>query len=274
MPWPPRRGAATRGIWQNRQMNRLIPWISLFGLALAAGCATAPETRVIAADSSECVVLVHGLNRSWRAMTPLAAALQEAGFSTANVDYPSQRGTIEELAPVVVGMGVAACRETGATTIHFVTHSMGGILLRYQHEQEPIVDIGRVVMLGPPNQGSELIDQTREWPGIDVVNGPAGAQLGTGPDSVPSQLGPVSFPLGVIAGTATINVLASAMLPDEDDGKVTVARTQVEGMRDFLVVDDSHRFMLRSRTVLDNTVAFLRTGRFVDGKAARQRSAS
>ena len=245
-------------------MNRLRLVISLLALALAAGCASTPETRTVAADSAECVVLMHGLNRSWRAMEPLAAKLQKAGYSTVNVDYPSQLGTIEELAPVVVGIGVDACRETGARTIHFVTHSMGGILLRYQHEQAPIEDIGRVVMLGPPNQGSELVDQTREWPGIESVNGPAGAQLGTGPDSMPSRLGPVSFPLGVIAGTATINVLASAMLPDEDDGKVTVERTRVEGMTDFLVVDDSHRYMLRSRTVLENTVAFLRSGQFLE----------
>lgn len=261
-----------RGIWQNRRMNRFLLVISLLGLALAAGCASTPETRVVAADSSECVVLLHGLNRSWRAMEPLAETLQQAGYSTANVDYPSQLGTIEELAPVVVGMGVEACRETGARTIHFVTHSMGGILLRYQHEQEPIEDIGRVVMLGPPNQGSELVDQTREWPGIDTVNGPAGAQLGTGPDSMPSRLGPVSFPLGVIAGTATINVLASAMLPDEDDGKVTVERTQVAGMSDFLIVDDSHRYMLRSRTVLANTVAFLRSGQFLEEEPGPENS--
>ena len=236
---------------------------ALLIIALSAGCASAPQTRVVATDSNDCVVLLHGLNRSWRAMEPLAGALQGAGYSTVNVDYPSQLGTIEELAPVVVGMGVSACRETGADTIHFVTHSMGGILLRYQHEQEPIREIGRVVMLGPPNQGSELVDQTRAWPGIEAVNGPAGAQLGTGPDSMPSRLGPVGFELGVIAGTATINVLASAMLPEEDDGKVTVARTRVAGMNDFLVVDDSHRFMLRSRKVLENTVAFLRDGRFL-----------
>jgi pimeloyl-ACP methyl ester carboxylesterase len=244
----------------------------LLALALSAGCASVPATRVVAADSTECVVLLHGLNRSWRAMEPLADALKEAGYSTVNVDYPSQLGTIEELAPVVVGMGVEACHDTGAQTIHFVTHSMGGILLRYQYEQSPIADIGRVVMLGPPNQGSELVDQTREWPGIDAVNGPAGAQLGTGPDSMPSRLGPVSFPLGVIAGTATINVLASAMLPDEDDGKVTVERTQVAGMSDFLIVDDSHRYMLRSRAVLENTVAFLRNGQFLEQKAPAEKS--
>lgn len=245
-------------------MKRLFPIVPVIGLVLAAGCAATPETRVVATSGSECVVLMHGLNRSWRAMKPLAGALQEAGYSTVNVDYPSQLGTIEELAPLVVGMGVDACRDTGAQTIHFVTHSMGGILLRYQYEQAPISDIGRVVMLGPPNQGSELVDQTREWPGIETVNGPAGAQLGTDPDSMPSRLGPVSFPLGVIAGTATINVLASAMLPEEDDGKVTVERTRVAGMSDFLVVDDSHRYMLRSRIVLENTVAFLRSGQFLD----------
>jgi hypothetical protein len=244
-------------------MKRLFPIVPVVSLVLAAGCVATPETRVVATSSSECVVLMHGLNRSWRAMKPLAGALREAGYSTVNVDYPSQLGTIEELAPLVVGMGVDACRETGAQTIHFVTHSMGGILLRFQYEQEPIADIGRVVMLGPPNQGSELVDQTREWPGIEAVNGPAGAQLGTGSDSVPSQLGPVNFELGVIAGTATINVLASAMLPDEDDGKVTVERTQVDGMSDFLIVDDSHRYMLRSRIVLENTIAFLRDGQFL-----------
>jgi pimeloyl-ACP methyl ester carboxylesterase len=248
-------------------MNRFRLGISLLALALAAGCASAPETRVVAADNAECVVLLHGLNRSWRAMEPLADKLQQAGYSTVNVDYPSQLGTIEELAPVAIGMGVDACRETGARTIHFVTHSMGGILLRYQYEQAPIGDIGRVVMLGPPNQGSELVDQTREWPGINSVNGPAGAQLGTDPDSMPSRLGPVTFPLGVIAGTATINILASALLPDEDDGKVTVERTRVAGMSDFLIVDDSHRYMLRSRTVLENTIAFLRSGQFVEPEA-------
>lgn len=249
-------------------MKPLFLCTTLLSLALVAGCATAPTTHVVATDSKDCVVLLHGLNRSWRAMEPLAEALQQAGFSTVNVDYPSQLGTIEELAPIAVNMGAEACRQAGAETIHFVTHSMGGILLRFEHEKEPIAEIGRVVMLGPPNQGSELIDQTREWPGIDTVNGPAGAQLGTGPDSIPSRLGPVTFPLGVIAGTATINVLASAMLPDEDDGKVTVERTQVAGMTDFLIVDDSHRYMLRSRESLENTVAFLRTGRFLERKPA------
>lgn len=193
----------------------------------------------------------------------MAEALQAAGFSTTNVDYPSQSGTIEEIAPIAVGLGLHDCRETGATRIHFVTHSMGGILLRYQNKHDPIPDLGRVVMLAPPNQGSELIDRTRDWPGFEIFSGDAGAELGTDADSMPSRLGPVDFELGVIAGIGTINVIASAMLPDPDDGKVSVASTQVDGMDDFLIVGNSHRYITRSDVVFRNTESFLRNGQFL-----------
>jgi len=234
-------------------------------LGLLAGCATAPRIQVVEVENSlECVVLLHGLNRSWRAMRPMATALQETGYTTANVDYPSQSGSIEDIAPVAVGLGLEECRATGAETIHFVTHSLGGILLRYEDKHSPIEDLGRVVMLGPPNQGSELIDKTLDWPGFDSLGGDAGRQLGTGEDSMPQKLGPVDFELGVIAGTGTINIFASAMLPDIDDGKVTVARTKVAGMDDFLIVGNSHRYITRSDVVVRNTRAFLATGRFLD----------
>lgn len=194
----------------------------------------------------------------------MAKSLQHAGFTTANIDYPSQSGTIEEIAPRAVGMGLDSCRKAGARKIHFVTHSLGGILVRYQNEKSPIYDLGRVVMLAPPNHGSEIVDKTRGWPGFELFSGDAGSQLGTGPESIPSQLGPVNFELGVIAGTGTINVLASAMLPNPDDGKVSVVSTKVDGMRDFLVVGNSHRFITRSNIVLRNTENFLRNGAFLD----------
>ncbi|MDJ0749815.1 MAG: alpha/beta fold hydrolase [Woeseiaceae bacterium] len=247
-------------------LKRLYVSLAVVAAAVsAAGCATEPASRVVqSAQSSECVVLLHGLNRSWRAMRPMARALQDEGYTTVNVDYPSQLGTIEELAPMAVGLGLEQCRTAGATKVHFVTHSMGGILLRYANERTPIRELGRVVMLGPPNQGSELVDRTRRWPGFAALSGPAGMQLGTSPDSIPSQLGPVDFELGVIAGTNTINVLASAMLPNPDDGKVSVASTMVDGMQDHLIVEDSHRFITRSAVVVRNTRSFLRTGSFVD----------
>ncbi len=217
----------------------------------------------MADNTAECVVLLHGLNRSWRAMRPMAKAMREVGFSTVNVDYPSQSGTIEEIAPVAVGEGLSQCRRAGANRIHFVTHSLGGILLRYENKRSRIYDLGRVVMLGPPNQGSELIDKTRDWPGFEMLSGDAGAQLGTDIESMPSQLGPVKFELGVIAGTGTINVFASALLPNPDDGKVSVASTQIEGMDDFLIVGNSHRYITRSEVVIRNTESFLRHGHFL-----------
>lgn len=194
----------------------------------------------------------------------MAQALQQAGFATVNVDYPSQSGTIEEIAPIAVGMGLGSCRATGATKIHFVTHSMGGILLRYQQKHDPAPELGRVVMLGPPNQGSSMIDRTRDWPGFEWVSGEAGAQLGTDENSVPLQLGPVDFELGIIAGTGTVNIFMSAMMPEDNDGKVTVLETRVEGMDDFLIVGKSHRYITRGDVVIRNTESFLRDGHFLD----------
>ncbi len=193
----------------------------------------------------------------------MAEALQDAGYATANVDYPSQAGNIETIAPLAVGTGLAECRSSGATQIHFVTHSIGGILLRYQNEYDPIPDLGRVVMLGPPNQGSEIVDKTRDWPGFEMLSGDAGAQLGTDTNSMPASLGPVEFELGVIAGTGTINVFTSALLPNPDDGKVSVAATKVDGMDDFLVVGNSHRYITRSDVVIRNTRSFLEDGHFL-----------
>ena len=236
---------------------RLLPVFTvliLFILVSLEACVSVPRIAFSKADdTSECVVLLHGLNRSWRAMQPMAEALRKAGFTTANVDYPSQAGTVEVLAPMAVDTGVNECRRAGAERIHFVTHSIGGILLRYSHQQNPIPDLGRVVMLAPPNQGSEVIDVTRNWPTTGIFAGKAGMQLGTDEDSIPAQLGPVDFELGVIAGTRTMNPVMSAMLPNPDDGKVSVANTKVEGMDDFLAVRNNHHYIINSEVVMRNT---------------------
>jgi triacylglycerol lipase len=247
--------------------------IAVFLMVSLQGCVTTPRSTIATASSSEeCVVLIHGLNRSWRAMEPMAEALRAAGYSTANVDYPSQAGPVEILAPMAVETGLSECRSAGAKRIHFVTHSIGGILLRYSHQSSPIPDLGRVVMLAPPNQGSEVIDVTRDWPTSELFAGEAGLQLGTGPDSIPQQLGPVDFELGVIAGTGSINFVMSAMLPTPNDGKVSVESTRVDGMDDFLIVEKSHRYITDSDEVIRNTKSFLRGGSFVDSVAQIEHS--
>ncbi len=230
---------------------------------LTSGCGTVPRTEtLVGTPSSECVVLLHGVNRSWRAMRPMARALQLEGFTTVNVDYPSRSGTVDLIAPMAVGNGLAQCRATGADRIHFVTHSIGGILVRFEQQRSAIPELGRVVMLAPPNQGSEVVDKTRFLPGASLVGGRALLQLGTSADDIPAQLGAVDFELGVIAGTGTMNPWMSAMLPNPDDGKVSLARTRVEGMADFLIVGDNHHYIVDDEIVIRNTIRFLNSGSF------------
>lgn len=215
------------------------------------------------AQASECVVLLHGLIRTSSSMDRMADSLQEEGFETVNVDYPSRDFTIEELAPMAVDDGLAGCRSMdGVERIHFVTHSLGGILVRQYLSENVIPELGRVVMLGPPNQGSDAVDKLGDVPGFDWMNGPAGRQLGKGENSVPLRLGPADFELGIIAGNRTIDPLTSAVLANPDDGRVSVEDTKLEGMDDFVVVDHSHAFMMRMRGTIELTLRFLRDGNF------------
>ena len=213
--------------------------------------------------AGECVVLLHGLMRSATSMNKMQRELEKAGYATANIDYPSRDYTVEELAAIAVPEGLAACRaEDGVTRIHFVTHSLGGILVRQYLSENEIDDLGRVVMLGPPNQGSAAVDELSDVPGFDWLNGPAGRQLGKGDASVPLRLGPANFELGVIAGNRTIDPITSAVLENPDDGRVSVTDTKLDGMADFVVVDHSHAFMMRMRRPIELTKAFLETGSF------------
>lgn len=218
-----------------------------------------------AAFAGECVVLLHGLARSSMSMNKMQRELEKAGYATANIDYPSRDHAVEALADIAVPEGLAACRaQEGVTRIHFVTHSLGGILVRQYLSENDIDELGRVVMLGPPNQGSAAVDELGDVPGFDWLNGPAGKQLGKGDESVPLRLGPANFELGVIAGNRTIDPITSAVLDDPDDGRVSVADTKLEGMADFVVVDHSHAFMMRMRRPIELTKAFLETGSFGD----------
>jgi pimeloyl-ACP methyl ester carboxylesterase len=213
--------------------------------------------------AGECVVLLHGLARTATSMNKMQRELQNAGFATANIDYPSRDYTVEELAAMAVPEGLAACRaQEDITQIHFVTHSLGGILVRQYLSENEIDELGRVVMLGPPNQGSAAVDELSNVPGFDWLNGPAGRQLGKGDASVPLRLGPANFEVGVIAGNRTIDPITSAVLDDPDDGRVAVADTKLEGMADFIVVDHSHAFMMRMRHPIELTKTFLATGSF------------
>jgi triacylglycerol lipase len=208
------------------------------------------------------VLLLHGVGRTHRSMRPLEEALTADGYRVLNLGYPSRTGSWSELVDSL-DAAVRGCCAEGTTPVHFVTHSMGGILVRAYLEGTELPGLGRVVMLSPPNQGTALIDRLPAEL-LELVLGPASVSLGTDAGSVPLRLGPVRFELGVITGDVSLNPLFSSWLPGEDDGKVTVESAWVEGTDDFLVVPYSHAFIMRRDEVILQVRAFLEAGRFLD----------
>ena len=209
---------------------------------------------------TEYVVLLHGLARTHRSMRTLETAVLGVGYGVANQSYASTSYPIEQLASRAINSALAHCPDNAR--IHFVTHSMGGILVRQYLKSHTLPNLGRVVMLGPPNQGSEIVDVLGRIPGFSLINGPAGMQLGTDKNSVPVELGQVDFECGVIAGTRTINLLLSALIPGQNDGKVSVENTKVAGMKDHIVLPVTHPFMMVNPAVISQVVEFLNHGQF------------
>jgi triacylglycerol lipase len=215
------------------------------------------------ARAADCVILLHGLARTSRSMEKLESAFVARGFKVANVDYPSRSHDVASLAEIAIPKGLAACQDATQGQIHFVTHSLGGILIRYYLSRHRIPNLGRVVMLAPPNQGSEVVDTFGRVPGFNLLNGPAGSELGTAKGSVPMQLGPVDYPVGVIAGTRSINLVLSIALAKSNDGKVSLERTKVQGMSGFIALPVSHPFIMRNDLAIKNALAFIETGAFL-----------
>lgn len=218
---------------------------------------------VAVAAHADCVILLHGLARTARSMEELESAFAQRGYKVANVDYPSREQPIETLAGDAIQAGLALCHMEGDEKVHFVTHSMGGILVRYYLRKNTLPNLGRVVMLAPPNGGSEVVDHLRDVPGFELLNGPAGMELGTDAQSVPVRLGPVTYPVGVIAGTRSVNPILSQYLPNPDDGKVSVESAKVEGMADFITLPVPHPFIMRSDEAIRQALAFVETGAFI-----------
>jgi pimeloyl-ACP methyl ester carboxylesterase len=201
-------------------------------------------------------------------MSKMQRALRDAGYTVWNVDYPSRTALIPKLADDAIGKVLAECRQNGATKIDFVTHSMGGILVRSYLARHGVADLGRVVMLAPPNQGSEVVDKLGGLRLFKWINGPAGNELGTDKDSLPNQLGPAKFPVGVIAGDRSVNWISSSFfIPGPDDGKVSVKRAKLAGMADFIVIHATHMFITQNNKAIQQTITFLRNGKFSNHQA-------
>lgn len=217
--------------------------------------------------AQEGVVLLHGLCRTSACMRTMEETLRAEGFVVENVDYPSRTAEVERLSEEVVSRALNSPKLSGCAKIHFVTHSLGGILVRSYFKRHSCERLGRVVMLGPPNQGSEVVDRLGSWWLFRTINGPAGGELGTSLSSKSNQLGPVEFELGVIAGDRSINWINSLMIRGKDDGKVSVERTKVAGMKDHVIIHATHPYLMKNKQAIRYVIRFLKVGSF-QGKSA------
>lgn len=188
--------------------------------------------------------------------------LERSGYATLNIDYPSRRATLETLAENIHPAIELFVSGLGGP-VHFVGHSMGGLLARVYLARHRPERLGRVVMLGTPNGGSEIADRLKNISAYRAFFGPAGQQLGTQRDSAIAALfPPVDYPVGIVAGDRSIDPLASAFLPKPHDGRVSVANTRLDGMADHVVIATAHPWLMRNSVAIEQTIAFLRDGKF------------
>lgn len=224
-------------------------------------------TLMLAASAAraDCVVLLHGLSRTENSMRVLQEVLEFHGYTVVNRSYPSESAPIGDLVRHVE----TSAAECGAQRMHLVTHSLGGILVRAWLAQGHPPNLGRVVMLAPPNHGSEIVDTLGEMQFLrdaaEWLNGPATNQLGTDPASVPNLLPPVDFDLGVIAGDIVLNPVGAVVIGGPSDGTVSVQSTRVAGMRDHIVVSTSHSLIMMNPIVMAEVLEYLRNGVFDHG---------
>ena len=208
------------------------------------------------------VVLLHGISRTALSFRKMQLALQCAGFATLNLDYASRRKALEGLAEDI-DPAIQRFADRIDGSVHFVCHSMGGLLARVYIARHRPKHLGRVVMLGTPNSGSEIAERLKNFGVYRAFFGPAGQQLGTRRDAaIEALFPPVDYPVGIIAGNRSIYPIASRFLPRPHDGRVSIANTKLEGMADHVVVAASHPWLVRNSVAIAQTIAFLREGKF------------
>lgn len=206
------------------------------------------------------VILLHGIFRSSWSMWSMSMYLaRRGGYRTLNLDYDSRDYPLEELADHIHPKIEKFMQKTEGQ-IHFVGHSMGGLLIRTYINRYRPQKLGRVVMIGTPNKGSEVADKLKNFWLFHKLYGPAGQQLLTDQTSFFSIFGNVNYELGIIAGNGTIDPIGSYLIGGENDGKVSVESTKLNGMKAHRVVPVSHAFLPGSGLVEKLTLEFLQTG--------------
>lgn len=230
---------------------RLLPFLLLLALP---SCETTPLP-----GEGEAVVLVHGLGRTRASMAVLAQRLEWAGYRVESVGYDSRRDSFAEQVATLAAAAERCCADE--PVVHFVGHSLGGLIIRGYLGQNRPAGLGRVVLLTPPNQGSHFVEWLGDVPGADEALGTVGTTLGTDSTDLPATLPPPDYEMGIIAGNRSVQPIGPLAIPGPDDGIVSVEQTRVEGVP-VLVLPRSHYLIMNSRHAADAVIRFLRTGSF------------
>jgi triacylglycerol lipase len=214
---------------------------------------------------TDIVVLLHGIARTHRSLSPIGRALRDAGFDVLGITYPSRRDAIAELGDFVAERLAreGVWRRDGK--VHFVTHSMGGLVLhRYlaaHRDDIPAGKLGRAVMIGPPHRGSEVADALKDLWFYKWFYGPAGQELTTAARARPAE--GIGCEVGIIAGSrGWPYFIANRLIPRPHDGRVAVEATKLPGMADHITVPATHSLILRNAGVARQVVYFLKEGHF------------
>lgn len=220
------------------------------------------NSKLKAEAKYEVVLLLHGIIRTRHSMRPIARLLEQHGFRCYTVSYPSTRLPIKEHA---ANLHRLISRLDEAEQIHFVCHSMGGLVVRTMLHEHPDPRVKRIVMMGTPNTGAERADTFANFAPYKWIMGPAGQDLVTSDAGIVVQLPPKveHAEVGIIAGGKGDGRGYLRSLPGDNDGTVTVASTRLAGARDFLLVSALHTFIMNNAQVKQACLNFLKHGYFV-----------
>ena len=246
----------------HRKLRRLLI-VCVTLLFLACGTVMAVSELTKKPSNHETVFLIHGLGRGRLSMSIMGHRLRHEGYRMVSFGYKSRKISIEKaVTELQSAVSNELTRANPPEKIHFVTHSLGGILVRGMLAKYHPPGLGHIVMLSPPNHGSEITDKLRGVALYRKLNGTAGMQLGTNRNSIPNQLPPADFSVGIITGDRSFNPIFSHWIPGKDDGKVSVKSAKLAGMTDFIVIHSSHTWIMNRKSTKNQVLTFLRSGHF------------
>ena len=232
-------------------------------ILISVGYATVFNSSKSLAKDKEAIVLMHGLGRSNAAMWLLAHRLEHAGYQVKRVGYSSLDQTPAEILKEI-SKQINACCQNHNKRVHFVGHSLGGLMVRAYLQNYKVKNLGNVVLLGTPNQGTKAADYFKEKWYMNLL-GPTAKALGTDKDSFVKTLKPPYYPVGIIAGEYK-SESNDEIIPGKDDGLVSVEATKLNGMTDFILIETGHSMMRYNSEVAEQTIEFIKHKKFKEKK--------